>query len=61
MFGTGCEYRRGRKEDVRLCLGLGVDLGEGGWEMRDSDWDRVWIWEKEEGRCLTVFGTGCGM
>jgi hypothetical protein len=60
VFGTGCGYGRGRMGDVLLCLGQRVDMGEGGWEMCDSVWDRVWIWEKEEGRCIAVFGTGCG-
>ncbi len=23
-------------------------------------WDRVWIWEREDRRCVAVFGTGCG-
>jgi hypothetical protein len=37
-----------------------VDLGEGRRDMCDSAWDRVWIWEREEERCVSVFGTRCG-
>jgi hypothetical protein len=43
LFGTGCGYGRGRMGDVCLCLGQGVDMREGGREMCDSVWDRVWI------------------
>jgi hypothetical protein len=60
VFGTGCGYGRERMGDVRLCLGQGVDMGEGGWEISCCVWDRVWIWEREDGRCVTVFVTGCG-
>jgi hypothetical protein len=55
VFGTGCGYGRGRKGNVLLCLGQGVDMGEGGREMCFCVWDRVWIWERDEGRCVAVF------
>ncbi len=43
-----------------LCLGQGVDMGEGGKKMCVCVWDRVWLWEREDGRCFALFGPGCG-
>ncbi len=48
------------KVDVLLCLGQGVDMGEGKRNMYDCACARVWIWGRDEGRCVAVFGTGCG-
>jgi hypothetical protein len=53
VFWTVCGYGGARKEDV--CLG--VVMGEGGCAMFCFVWARVWIWEREEERYVSVFGT----
>ncbi len=40
------------------CFGQCVDMGERGKKMCVCVWDKVWIWERDEGRFVTSLVQG---